>query len=382
MEKHVRSPDLYQLLGVAVDDNTSRDLNCLTATTVQKAADMGLGPVLFAATKDNPRSTASAAYPVLQGTEITSRILMHGQLDGLQDILTALGNGARHVTLLKGISACLKDFPFPHLRTMGDIDLLVPRDKQAVLEATLLRLGYRQQSAQAQDFYKDHHHSMPFFHKERKIWVDVHTALFSSKSRFSGEPAFSQQQIARNTRPFGFREHQTNIIERELSIIYTACHWADTFPYPRGLMAMLDIIYLFKREGGLIDWRLLNELTSHSLSASSVWLMLSYLRRHSLISLSAGVEKQLRVSQTAINRTSLTILHGLLDRYLAGGKSFGRIATINNVEIVWTALLASRNPIRNFLRVPYYLLFPPESPVRFSPMLAGRRLMSLIKGGG
>ena len=83
MKKPVAMPGLLQLLRAASADRSDLDLNCLDATVVQQAVDRGLGPLLFRATKNNPRSSASSLQSILLSADITSRILVHEQLDGL-----------------------------------------------------------------------------------------------------------------------------------------------------------------------------------------------------------------------------------------------------------------------------------------------------------
>ena len=370
---------LARLLGAIAADRTDLDLNCFAATTVQLAIDRGLGPLLFHATKNNPYSAASALQPILQGADITSRILVHEQLDGLQDILDALGSSARHVTLLKGISTCQQYFPVPHLRTMGDIDLLVAPEKQAELETLLRQTGYYQQSELPPSFYRQHHHSMPFFHPVRKIWVEVHTQLFPPKSHLVQDRIFTNAHVERSTAPYTIRGTTTNVLGSELQIAYLAAHWGGSFPYHRGLMPILDVMYLLKEENSSIKWDKLLTWLHGSAATPYVYLLLSFLQHQQLCELASSVIQRLQGMQKTINLPVLAILHKILEKYLVDGYPFGRFATFNNIAVVWDTLLAQRGATRNLVAVPFRLFFPPNHPQRFSLGLLGQRLRSVLR---
>ena len=379
MEKQLAMSGLAQLLGAIAADRTDLDLTCFAATTVQQAIDKGIGPLLFRTTKSNPNSAASTLQPILHGAEITSRILVHEQLDSLQCILDALGSSARHVTLLKGISTCLQYFPEPHMRTMGDIDLLVTRERQAELEELLRDTGYCQQSALPPSYYQQHHHSMPFFHPTRKVWIEVHTQLFPPQSHLAQDRIFTRTHIENNTVPYNFRGLSTNVLRSELEIAYLAAHWGPSFPFPRGLMPILDMMYLLKVNKTSINWKDFLARLRGSAATPFVYLMLSFLQYQQLCGPGPSVLRRLQYMQKTINDPVLAILLRIFKKYLVDGYTFGRFATFNNVALVWSTLLAPHAANRNLIAVPYRLIFPPEHPHRFSLGLLGQRLRSVLR---
>ena len=69
------------------------------------------------------------------------------------------------------MSMATQYYPKPHMRTMGDIDLLVDSGYQVELEKICMELGYHQESHRSAEYYDKHHHSIPFYHQDKKIRI-------------------------------------------------------------------------------------------------------------------------------------------------------------------------------------------------------------------
>jgi hypothetical protein len=380
MKKQVATQGLLQLLGSVVTERTDLDLNLFDAATAQLALDRGLGPLLFRATKNNPLSAASPLQPLLHSADLTSRILVHEQLDGLREILNALGHSAHHVTLLKGISICQTHYPEPQLRLMGDIDLLVlDEQNRNALEMQLHELGYRQQSHCPEEFYCElHHHSMPFFHPHRKIWVEVHNRLFPPSSTVAQDKIFSLDHIASQTLPREFLGAPCTQLTNEMQLVYTSCHWAEEFNTSRGLVPMLDVLYLLTRSPQKIDWDQILSWLPGTAAAAHLYLMVSYLQHHGLITIPEEVEKNLRALAASLNDLTCSFLWRQIDVFLIKGQAYGRIATEANVGIIWNTLLSHGAPAKNLLSIPLNLAFPPRNPHRLSPAFQFSRIAAAL----
>lgn len=379
MEKQVAISGLLQLLNAVIADRTDLDLNCLAAKTVQHAINKGLGPLLFRAAKGNPRSATSVVYPLLQSADITARILVHEQLDGLQEILDALGDSACHVTLLKGISICETHYPEPQLRLMGDIDLLVVDDNvRNAVEDQLRDLGYRQQSHYPEEFYRTLHHSMPFFHPRRKIWIEVHRRLFPPTATVADDKVFSLDQITNQTLPREFRGVRCMQLTNEMQLIYTSSHWAEEFNSTRGLVPMLDVIYLLTRNTRVIGWDLILSWLPDTAAATHLFFMTSYLQQHGLITIPEEVNNSLRACTANLNHLNLSLLWWLIDRFLVEGRPYGRVLTEANVGIIWKTLLSRGTPASNLLSIPRNLALPPGNPRRFNLAFHLSRISSAL----
>jgi hypothetical protein len=67
-----------------------------------------------------------------------------------------------------------------------------------------------------------------------------------------------------------------------------------------------------------------------------------------------------------------------LDRYLIGGRPFGRFATAFNVSLVWSSLLVPRRATVNLCALPVRLAFPPGKPIRLLLSRVPRGLLALL----
>jgi hypothetical protein len=201
---------LIPVLRAGVSGRNDFDPALLDPASVRWAVHAGLGPLICHISRSHLSGLADAvSQDLLRSADLVAQLTMSDALDALEEILAASADIAREIILLKGISICQYLYPVPHLRTMGDIDLLVPVHSQQRIETLLFDLGYRQQSNRPAGYYETHHHSMPFFHPVRQIWVEVHTTLFSNANAAS-DPVFSPSHVGSQTVPITFRGNETN----------------------------------------------------------------------------------------------------------------------------------------------------------------------------
>ena len=107
------------------------------------------------------------------------------------------------LVLLKGAATALRYYPAPHLRPTGDIDVLVPADRQPLLEARLRALGFQQRSNQPAAAFEGWHHSMPSYCSQRGTWIDVHTNVYPPQHSQAHDSLFSWQAITSQLSPVG-----------------------------------------------------------------------------------------------------------------------------------------------------------------------------------
>jgi hypothetical protein len=168
------------------------DLETLGPALVQHALTCGLGPLLAHVGGQRPKAPTSASHAdAVRAADLTARVLTAAKYDVVRDVLAGAAalDGCR-VALLKGIATACRYYPAPHLRTSGDIDLLVTPGGQPALESLLRELGFRQRSAQAPATFVGRHHSMPFWHPDRDVWIDVHTRVHPPEYPLGRDPRF------------------------------------------------------------------------------------------------------------------------------------------------------------------------------------------------
>lgn len=84
------------------------------------------------------------------------------------------------VVLLKGTAYAAAGLEAGQGRSIGDLDILVPRDALLDVEAALLRAGWEWVKPDPYDdaYYRDHMHELPpLIHRERDRMIDVHHTI-------------------------------------------------------------------------------------------------------------------------------------------------------------------------------------------------------------
>ena len=369
---------LIELLRAVKEDTRKVDLTAFTSTDIEWVLYAGLGPTLCRAVSDTeifPERALDRA--AVTSADLTARMLIGNTLDAACEILVAAPALAQATTLLKGTAMSLR-YPQPHLRTMGDIDLLAPSGAQREVESLLRDLGYIQRSEYPLEFYKNLHHSMPFFHAQRRVWVEVHTNLFPPASVLGHEKVFSDAHVREQTVVLNFHGNVTQQLSDELQIVYICSHWAKNFNQQRGLMALLDVIHLLRNRRAHLDWdRILRWLDASS-AAAHLYLMLTYLGHYGLADIPREVGQRLAKIQSSLNSLNIALLHRLLDNYLLAGRRFGRIDSANTIATIWKSLLAPGMAVYNLASIPWKLAFPPSRQDRFNPRFQLSRLTSVL----
>jgi hypothetical protein len=290
------------------------------------------------------------------------------QMDAMEEILQKCGGWVQPPTLLKGISVREQIYPEPHLRPMRDIDFLLEPDAIPVVESALFEMGYRQTADSSPGFYEAHHHTRPFFHPQKGVWVEIHRALAPAWSPVGSDKAFSSANVGAERRPAEFRGRRVNRLSDELQVVYLASHWAYDFRRVGGMVAMLDMIYLLQKARS-IRWTGILEWLDGSVAATPVYVMLTYLDRHGLVELPAGILGDLALRQRSFGPASLGIIHAMIDRYVVNGQEFGRLVSERNFDITWRTLVSPRPPSRKIPLVFWNLL---PSRARFRRALTRR----------
>ncbi len=347
---------LLTLLRAAATGRADLALDTFSSHETDWAIKTGLGPLLSRSTRDDPNRTASEHFAAVHGADLTARVLSGETLDAATEILEACSLRGPLVGLLKGISICDQYYPEPHLRPMGDIDLLVDREAVAQFEATLIRLGYERKSPYPPSFYSAHHHTCPFFRAATEDWVEVHVALLPPRSSPGRDPVFAPTSIAGELRASSFRGYPVRRLSAELQVVFLATHWGFELEITHALVPMLDLLFLLGQSPSL-DWdKILGWLEGSAATAAYVYLLLSFLDRHELLELDSEVLGTLRAMQRPLRSPNLPLAWRLLERYAFQGKAFGALMTERNFDVTWRTLLLPDSPFRNLWRLPWRLI--------------------------
>jgi hypothetical protein len=356
------TPQLVVLLQAVSKNRLDLELASFDDTQIRRAVSMGLGPILFRSTMQNPRARRSSFWPLLRAADLAARVLATERVEAMVEIID---NCQKPVTLLKGISVSDQHYPEPHWRPMRDIDLLVEDDAIGEVEVMLGKLGYRQRSNVSASFYDTHHHSAPFVHAQKGIWVEVHRRLFPLRGRTGRDAVFSPQQVKSQLIASEFQGKRVFRLCNELQIVYMASHWAGTFDLVSGAVVFLDMIFLLMNCGQRLDWDRILKWVIGSTTATHLYLLLRYLIKYNIVDIAPELLDKIGRERRVLNELDVKIIHRVIDRYLISGKDFGRILTQRNLSIIWSTLLSRQGGSRKLFILPFSLLMPYSLRTRF-----------------
>jgi hypothetical protein len=353
---------LLPLLDAIANGRTDLALGGFDDGQIAWIVQSGLGAACFHAAKENPENLSSHHWPTLTAAEMTARCIAAEHREAVTEIIDAARVCIPQLVLLKGISVADEAYPQFHWRPMRDIDLLVPCESLARMEKVLRELGYRQTSELGQRAYDFHHHTMPFFHAERGVWVEVHHHLISSRSRASQDRLFELAHVFAEIRKSQFHGREVYRLSPELQVAYLAVHWAQDFKEIGGMIAVLDLIFLLQRRGLALGWERLLAGVDRSATAVSLYLLLSYLDSRRLIALPREILHRLSVAQRVFGGWTLAAAHRIIDRYLLDGTRYGVFLSRRTLQVTWDTLALPMPAACKVLLMPVQLCMP--SPLR------------------
>jgi hypothetical protein len=363
-----------------VDGKDDFRLGALEAVALEHALAVGLGAWAAYVSRCAPDDDLPPDLMAkVRGAALAARILSDTMLEALEDVLAAANAAGCVPLLLKGAANASRYYPRPELRTMGDLDLLVPQVQRGIVEDELRRLGYVQRSELAESFYAGHQHSMPFWHPSRQVWVEVHTRLTHSRHVLARADVFDADTVLSRGLATDFRGRLALVMPPELGLAYLCARWIEAFDAERGIWPLLDAALLSRGEANFLNWGVVIEMAAREpLLATAMNLALGYLSRVGLIALPVVVLADLSRHDRVTNRATRAILWGMVDAHIIAGQSPGRFATAFNLSLAWSTLLAPRPALRNLCALPVRLVFPPDH----SLSLSVDRLMRGLRGRG
>jgi len=348
--------------------------------TLRHLETAGLAPLLHWALGDEAaRLPADRQEALLAGT-LSARArhraleLTTGEVIEISHALDA------PVALLKGMSIAQRHYPSPHLRPMGDVDVLVsPRDRPR-LQRALRQRGFM---AMAGD-WRGAAHAAPLCHPHRDAWVEVHDALFPADAVPLRAAPFTAESVAAHLVPFSFAGLQAWRLSDELALVHTACAWVRDLSthamHPSFVIPLLDAACLAGQSRDPVDWRVIDALTENETAAASLYLLLCFLERHGLAGPAKAALPRIAARQRRVRSVETAILLTMLDRWLIDGRPspIGR-----RTCFVWATLLERDAAIGKLAGLPWKVLFPPDVGDRFSArhiVRLGKALAAVTNG--
>ncbi|SEO53332.1 nucleotidyltransferase domain-containing protein [Aquisalimonas asiatica] len=182
------------------------------------------------------------------------------------------------VVLLKGAAYALAGLPPAAGRQFSDIDLLVPREALATVEARLNRVGWlgTHHGAYDQRYYREWMHELPpLRHPQRGSTLDVHHTILPETARF--RPDADALVSAARAVPGHSR---LAVLAPEDMVIHSATHLFVDGEIPNGLRDLVDLDALLRHFGSTAAfWDALPGRARALQLGAPLWLALHYCRR-------------------------------------------------------------------------------------------------------
>jgi hypothetical protein len=250
---------------------------------------------------------------------MTARLRHNLRVDTATEVIDVCAMLGAPVTLLKGISISEQYYPAGHLRTMSDVDVLLPSAAIPAVETELLRQGYLRSP---EHYGEDSHHGAPLLDPERQVWVELHTALFPQSSGLRSGQAFGAANIAAHSVESSLRGRPVRRLSDEFQIAYVATSWIWDITlckfHPSFVTALFDAVLLQRLSRQAIDWERVLRWLDNGMALASLHVMLGYLARHDVCAIPPP--DRLASSQRLVGGVELSIMHTVFDHYLLGAR--------------------------------------------------------------
>jgi hypothetical protein len=160
-------------------------------------------------------------------------------------IVRALRDVGVPIILLKGAAYVLAELPPAAGRLSSDVDIMVPKETLAKVEAALLRDGYEAVKLDPYDqrYYRTWMHELPpLCHRERETVVDVHHTILPESGRLRPDP----RALTRAARPVG---DGLSILAPADLWLHSAAHLFQDGDLDGGLRDLVDLDLLARHFG-------------------------------------------------------------------------------------------------------------------------------------
>jgi hypothetical protein len=351
---------------------------------IRYVMEAGLAPLLYRAAQYTIEQAPAEWRNALKAADLTAQVLYGNVCDATSEIIDACRERGVRVTLLKGVSIGDQYYPAAHLRPMGDIDLLVAEGDRAWVESMMLRRGYSPMSNF--EAGEEAPHGAPLFHRDRRVWVEIHTALFPRGERLLRNGLFSVPQIASQTVASTFQGRPVYRLTGEMQLVYIASYWirdlSNNAFHPSFVAPLLDAVYLLKVSGQVLDWGGLLEWLDNDIATASLYVMLFYLSAHGLDQSATPSLSRLASSQDIVGAPERRIICRMIDANLIGGRPFlGQFGQRHPMIAltVLNSMLAPGSHVGKVLSLPWDIVFPPQIPERYSIEYQRQRVTRLLR---
>lgn len=266
----------------------------------------------------------------------------------LQQLRAALADLDSPLIVLKGAAYVAADLPAAAGRLFNDIDILVPRERLAQAESSLMLAGWHATGLSEYDkrYYRRWMHEIPpLQHIQRATVVDVHHAILPDTARYHPDPAkLRSRAVAVEDLPGIY------VLAAEDRILHSATHLFHDGELPHGLRDLSDLDLLLREAAAAPDfWPRLSARAEELHLGRPLFYALRYVRHF----LDTPVPDQVNASLAALapNRATLALMDPIFSRALAPPHA--------SCDDLYTPTARLAAFVRaHWLRMPVHLLLP------------------------
>jgi hypothetical protein len=283
----------------------------------------GLGPLLWHASQTTGSRLPSHWRSSLRAADLTAQMRHEALVDTALQVIDAGNSAGMSVTLLKGISVAEQIYPKPHLRPMGDVDVMVPPERYGSIEAELLLSGYERLDFPDEGGLQ---HGPPLRNRKLRTLVELHTELFSADSplRRPGRVLNAATAESRHVVPSLFRGQPVKRLSPKFQLLYIAASWFNDLthfpPHPSFLASLFDAVYLTRRYPELLESELMSTEIDNPFARASLYALLTYLPRFGVPSVPPRRLAAMCQDLELVGPLELRMVHAMLDFCMIGAR--------------------------------------------------------------
>lgn len=350
--------------------------------------DIGLGPIAFHSYSDRLRVTDPAIFSVLQSADLTTRVIYKQLDDAVVELLTSLQSVGVVPVLCKGISTANEFYSPPHLRLMGDVDILVKFSEVDIVMSKLADLGYEIDDRDWHKYYEKGHHHLPGARNPNSgVTIEVHTGLIPPNEAFAHEPIFQMSSIESQIIECDYRGISAARFAPEFQLVYTVSHWALDGDWAGNITSINDVIHILRRHEAALNWEMLAAwIAENPRLYPNLAVLVDYLEQAGILSMTSSMRGALENTETELQPGTKKVLMWLLNHYPFNARNKTRDGYARwRARAMWQELT---KPNSRDITIPYKLLrtmFRSIHHGKYNPLglllSLFRKLVSRLRGG-
>lgn len=214
---------------------------------VARAVDQAVVGLVYQNLRALPQGTvAEAVLTPLRAASFNLALVRE-----LKAILATLNRAAIPVIVLKGAYLAQAVYPQLHLRQMGDMDLLVPKDRVLEAYAIIEDLGYGSlYGTVTLGPFEEGHHLTPLRKAPGLPLVELHWTLCDADEA----AGFNLAELWQRAQPITLAGEPALALAPEDLILHLCHHAAYHHQFDMGLRGLMDISRVVDRFGAQLDW--------------------------------------------------------------------------------------------------------------------------------